>query len=47
MTIYERDPQSRRAFRQAVPESEIAAEDDWEKIEIKLVGKTELWGHYL
>ncbi|KZP25858.1 hypothetical protein FIBSPDRAFT_368717 [Athelia psychrophila] len=47
VTIYERDPQSRRAFRQAVPESEIAAEDDWEKIEIKLVGKTELWGHYL
>lgn len=45
MTIYERDPESRKAFRKAVPE--VTADDDWDKIEIKLVGKTELWGHYL
>lgn len=47
VTIYERDPRSRKAFQDTVPKSEIASEDDWKKIEIKLVGKTELWGHYL
>ncbi|KAF7974101.1 hypothetical protein HWV62_13421 [Athelia sp. TMB] len=45
VTIYERDPESHKAFQKAVPD--IAADNDWDKIEIKLVGKTELWGHYL